>query len=178
MDTVVEIEEGEKLVLTANGRRLPYDYLVLATGAEHSYFGKGHWEAFAPGLKNLDDATELRHRILIAFERADGARSRQAGGLPALCDRGGGTDRRGAGRRHRRPAHSIAHDFRHVSTRCAQIALVEAGPRVLSQFSDPLSERAKRDLEGMGVDVRLNTRVEDMGRGYAILNGNRSKRRP
>ncbi|MGH8658546.1 MAG: NAD(P)/FAD-dependent oxidoreductase [Gammaproteobacteria bacterium] len=174
MDTVAKIEEREKQVLTENGRRLPYDYLILATGAEHSYFGKDHWEAYAPGLKNLDDATELRQRILIAFERAEMEHdpAKRAAYLRFVIVGGGPTGVEMAGA-IAELAHSIAHDFRHVSTHCAQILLVEAGPRVLPQFSEALSERAKRDLQAMGVDVRVNTRVEDVGRGLAILNGSR-----
>jgi NADH:ubiquinone reductase (H+-translocating) len=173
LDTVVGIDKERRLVHTESGRSFPYDYLILATGAQHSYFGNDQWAEFAPGLKTIDDATELRRRILIAFERAemetDDQESHDAF-LAFVIVGGGPTGVEMAGA-IAELAHSIAYDFRHISTRCAKILLVEAGDRILPQFDPMLSKRAKRDLESLGVKVLVNTRVEEVGQGYAVLNG-------
>ncbi len=173
LDTVVGIDKERRLVHTESGRSFPYDYLILATGAQHSYFGNDQWAEFAPGLKTIDDAMELRRRILIAFERAemetDDQESHDAF-LAFVIVGGGPTGVEMAGA-IAELAHSIAYDFRHISTRCAKILLVEAGDRILPQFDPMLSKRAKRDLESLGVEVLVNTRVEEVGQGYAVLNG-------
>lgn len=171
MDTVIEIDEDAGLVNTQSGRHLPYDYLVLATGARHSYFGNDHWEEDAPGLKSLDDAMKLRHRILVAFEKAEmeSDPGRKHAYLTFVIVGGGPTGVEMAGA-IAELGHSIAHDFRNVSTRCAHVILVEAGDRVLPQFSPDLSQRARKDLEDMGVDVRTGVRVENVGRGFVVMN--------
>jgi NADH:quinone reductase (non-electrogenic) len=152
LDTVVGIDKERRLVHTESGRSFPYDYLILATGAQHSYFGNDQWAEFAPGLKTIDDAMELRRRILIAFERAemetDDQESHDAF-LAFVIVGGGPTGVEMAGA-IAELAHSIAYDFRHISTRCAKILLVEAGDRILPQFDPMLSKRAKRDLESLG----------------------------
>ena len=171
MDTVVEIDESAGLVLTQSGRHLPYDYLVLATGARHSYFGNDHWAEDAPGLKSLDDAMKLRHRILVAFEKAEmeSDPERKHAYLTFVIVGAGPTGVEMAGA-IAELGHSITHDFRNVSTRCAHVILVEAGDRVLPQFAPALSARAQRDLEEMGVDVRTGVRVEQVGRGWVVMN--------
>jgi len=175
MDTVVDVDKTQRRVRTQSGRDFAYDYLILATGARHSYFGNDQWAAHAPGLKTLDDAMEVRQRILIAFERAEMEtidRERRRAHLTFVIVGAGPTGVEMAGA-IAELAHSIAHDFRNVSTRCAHVILVEAGDRVLPQFPPSLSQRAQRDLKRMDVDVRVKTRVEQIEPGHVVLNGAR-----
>lgn len=173
MDTVVNVDKTRKHVCTERGRDFAYDYLILATGAQHNYFGNDQWAAYAPGLKTLDDAMELRQRILMAFERAEmetADHERRRAYLTFVIVGAGPTGVEMAGA-IAELAHSITHDFRNISTHCAHVILVQAGERVLPQFRPALSQRAKRDLERMDVEVRVNTRVEQIGQGYVVLNG-------
>lgn len=156
------VDEARK-ELIADGRRVPYDYLVLATGARHAYFGHDDWAAFAPGLKTLDDATYLRRRILLAFERAENepdADERQR--LMTFVVVGGGpTGVEMAGAIAELAKRALASDFHSIDPRCARIILVEAASRVLTPFDERLSEAAKRSLEQLGVEVRLGAAVTD-----------------
>ncbi len=145
----------------ADGRRIPFDTLVLATGAEHAYFGHDEWEPFAPGLKTIDDATYLRRRILLAFEHAetepDPAERQRL--LNFVVVGGGPTGVEMAGAIAELAKRALASDFRTIDPRSARIILVEAGPRLLTPFDPDLSENAKRSLEQLGVEVRLNAAV-------------------
>ena len=156
------VDLARKEVIT-DGRRIPYDYLVLATGARHAYFGHDDWAAFAPGLKTIDDATYLRRRILLAFERAeneDDAEERRR--LMTFVVIGGGpTGVEMAGAIAELAKRALAADFRSIDPRCARIILVEAAPRVLTPFTEELSETARRSLEQLGVEVRLGEAVTD-----------------
>jgi NADH:ubiquinone reductase (H+-translocating) len=132
---------------------LPYDYLVLATGATHSYFGHDDWAPFAPGLKHIADATEIRRRFLLAFERAevvedDAERARL---LTFIIIGGGATGVERAGAIAEVARQTLQHDFRRIDPRTSPIVLIEAGPRLLPAFPETLSNYAKRSLEGMGV---------------------------
>ena len=145
----------------ADGRKIPFDTLVLATGAEHAYFGHDEWEPFAPGLKTIDDATYLRRRILLAFEHAEtepDAAERQRL-LNFVVVGGGPTGVEMAGAIAELAKVALASDFRTIDPRSARIILVEAGPRLLTPFDPGLSENAKRSLEQLGVEVRLNAAV-------------------
>ena len=147
--------------IIADGRRIPYDTLVLATGAEHAYFGHDEWAPFAPGLKTIDDATYLRRRILLAFEHAETEpdpieRQRL---LNFVVVGGGPTGVEMAGAIAELAKRALASDFRTIDPRSARIILVEAGPRLLTPFDPKLSESAKRSLEQLGVEVRLNAAV-------------------
>ena len=147
--------------ILAEGRRIPYDTLVLATGAEHAYFGHDEWEPFAPGLKTIDDATYLRRRILLAFEHAEtepDAAERQRL-LNFVVVGGGPTGVEMAGAIAELAKRALASDFRTIDPRSARIILVEAGPRLLTPFDPRLSENAKHSLEHLGVEVRLNAAV-------------------
>jgi NADH dehydrogenase len=150
-------------VVIADGRRLPYDYLIIASGAQHAYFGHDHWAAFAPGLKTIDDATYLRRRILLAFERAenepDADERRRL--MTFVVVGGGPTGVEMAGAIAELAKRALAADFHAIDPRCASIILVEAAPRVLTPFDGRLSRAARRSLEQLGVEVRLDARVTD-----------------
>ena len=158
---VVGVDVAARAVAITGGRRVSYDYLVLATGARHAYFGHDDWEAFAPGLKRIEDATEIRRRILIAFERAENetdANERQC--LMSLLIVGGGpTGVELAGAIAELTRRALAKDFRNIDPRGTRILLVEAGPRLLPSFPQDLSDDALRRLERLGVEVRLGAPV-------------------
>ena len=148
--------------LLAEGRRIPYDHLVIATGAEHAYFGHD-WSSYAPGLKTIDDATYLRRRILLAFERAEtepNADERRRL-LNFVVVGGGPTGVEMAGAIAELAKRALTADFRSIDPRCARIILIEAGPRLLAPFDPALSEAARRSLEQLGVEVRLGASVTD-----------------
>lgn len=174
MDTITGIDKQARTVQTRSGRAIHYDYLVIATGARHSYFNNDHWAEVAPGLKSLDDAMKLRHRILLAFEQAEMEKDadRRHAFLTYVIVGAGPTGVEMAGA-IAELGHSIAHDFRNVSTRCAHVMLVEAGDRVLPQFAPALSAKAKRNLESLGVEVLTGVRVEQIERGWVTLNQKR-----
>ena len=147
----------------ADGRRVHYDKLVIATGARHAYFGHDDWAEFAPGLKTIDDATYLRRRILLAFEKAetedDAAERRRL--LTFVIVGGGPTGVEMAGAIAELANRALAADFRSIDSRCAKIILVEAASRVLTPFDAKLSEAARRSLAGLGVEVRLDSAVSE-----------------
>jgi NADH:ubiquinone reductase (H+-translocating) len=141
-----------------------YDYLVLAAGASHSYFGRDDFARFAPGLKSIEDAIEIRKRILLAFEGAeyeDDESSRSAALTFAIVG-GGPTGVELAGAIKEIAAKSMPADFRHIDTTTTRVILIQSGDRLLNTFDPALSARAKRDLEAMGVEVRLNARVTNL----------------
>jgi NADH dehydrogenase len=140
---------------------LPYDYLLLATGSTHSYFGHDDWAPFAPGLKHIADATEIRRRFLLAFERAEvvedeAARARL---LTFVIVGGGATGVEMAGAVAEVARRTLQHDFRRIDPRKSRIILIEAGPRLLPTFPEALSDYARRSLQSMGVEVELNRKV-------------------
>jgi NADH dehydrogenase len=145
----------------AEGRRIPFDTLILATGAQHAYFGHDDWAAHAPGLKTIDDATYIRRRILLGFEKAEtepDAEERKRL-LTFVIVGGGPTGVEMAGAIAELANRALAADFRAIDPRSAQIILVEAAPRLLTPFDSSLSEEAKTSLEQLGVDVRLGAPV-------------------
>jgi len=145
----------------AEGRRIPFDYLILATGAQHAYFGHDEWAAFAPGLKTIDDATYIRRRILLAFEKAETEPdpAERARLLNFVIVGGGPTGVEMAGAIAELANRALAKDFRSIDPRSARIVLVEAALRVLTPFDPSLSDAAKRSLEQLGVEVRLGSAV-------------------
>jgi NADH dehydrogenase len=157
---VTAIDTAQSRVLLADGE-VPYDILILATGASHAYFGHDDWIPHAPGLKSIKDALEIRQRLLVAFEVAeretDEARRRAA--LTFVIVGGGATGTELAGTVAEVARHTIAKDFRHIDTASAQVILVEAGPHVLSTYPEDLSISAQKQLEHLGVTVRMNTPV-------------------
>ena len=170
MAEVTRIDVDKKQVVLEDGI-VPYDYLVLATGATHAYFGHDDWAEVAPGLKTIDDATELRRRFLHAFEEAEReadpvARLRQ---LTFVIIGGGATGVELAGAMAEIARKSIPKDFRAIDTASARIILLEGGPRVLPAYPEVLSAKAQRHLEKLGVEVRTNALVTNVeGKGVNI----------
>ncbi len=154
---------------------LGYDFLILATGSRDSYFGHDDWSGWAPGLKTLEDALEVRRRILLAFERAerehDGAR-RQAL-LTFVLVGGGPTGSELAGAIAEISRRVMVSDFRQIDPRDARVVLVEAGPRILPAFPEKLSRKATAELERLGVEVRVATTVTGVGPGFVQLGDER-----
>ena len=140
---------------------LAYDYLVLATGSTHSYFGHDDWAPFAPGLKHIADATEIRRRFLSAFERAEvvADKAEQTRLLTFVIVGGGATGVEMAGAIAEVARQTLQHDFRRIDPRTSRIVLIEAGPRLLPTFPEALSDYARRSLQAMGVEVELNRKV-------------------
>jgi NADH:ubiquinone reductase (H+-translocating) len=149
-------------------RRVPYDYLIVATGARHNYFGHDEWEAVAPGLKKIEDATDIRRRILLAFEEAENAAHAEER-VPMLTFAvvgGGPTGVELAGQIAELAKQALVADFRRIQPHDARVLLIEAGPRLLPAFPERLSAVAKRALERLGVEVRLGapvTACDDQG---------------
>jgi NADH dehydrogenase len=161
----------ERQTVFAEGHEIPFNYLILACGARHSYFGHPEWEEFAPGLKTLEQATEMRRRMLIAFERAENEldRDAQQAYLTFVIVGGGPTGVELAGAIADISRTAMRGDFRRIDPTKSHIVLVEAAPRVLTTFSEEVSERARRDLVELGVEVRTNAKVEAIdGEGVAI----------
>jgi NADH dehydrogenase len=158
--------DPERRVVTFDGdRELAYDFLILAPGARHSYFGHDEWEPYAPGLKSIEDAQEIRRRFLMAFELAEKEEDpeTQREYQTFVVVGGGPTGVELAGLISSIAREAIHRDFRHIDTRRTRCILLEGGPRVLPTFPESISEQARRDLEELGVDVRtgaLVTRVE------------------
>jgi NADH dehydrogenase len=152
---------------------IDYDYLILATGARHSYFGHDEWEKLAPGLKSLEDAIELRRRILLAFEYAekitDEAARRAA--LNFVIIGGGPTGVEMAGAIAEISRHTLAKDFRHIDPSEARVILIEGGPRLLAAYPEDLSDSARKQLEHLGVEVRTDARATNLTEEGVQVNG-------
>jgi NADH:ubiquinone reductase (H+-translocating) len=154
---------------------LTYDHLVLATGATHSYFGHDDWAPFAPGLKHIADATEIRRRFLLAFERAEVVEdeAERARPLTFVIVGGGATGVEMAGAIAEVARRTLRHDFRRIDPRTSRIFLIEAGPRLLPTFPETLSNYATRSLQSMGVEVELNRKVIGCDAQGVALDGGR-----
>jgi NADH dehydrogenase len=165
---VVDLQQRH--ILLTDGVQISYDYLILATGARHSYFGHEEWEPYAPGLKNIEDALEIRRRVLLAFEAAErepDLTKRQAL-LTFVVIGGGPTGVEMAGAMAEVARQTIAHDFRRIDSTLTRVLLVEAAPRILSIFSEDLAARAVQDLTHLGVEVRTNTPVTAIEREAVV----------
>jgi NADH dehydrogenase len=162
---VDRVDTSHRTVHLKDGTELPYDYLIVAAGATHAYFGHDDWQVYAPGLKSLEDALEIRRRVLLAFERAeretDPARRQVL--LTFVVVGAGPTGVELAGALAEIARQSLARNFRHFDPGSARVILLEAGPYVLATFPEPLREAARHDLERLGVDVRTSMPVTRVG---------------
>jgi len=172
---VVGVDPQKRTVRLEDGGQVPYDTLVLATGARHAYFGHDEWEAAAPGLKSLEDATKLRRRILLAFERAEretDPEQRQAL-LTFVIIGGGPTGVEMAGTIAELAHVTLKHDYRNIDPAKARILLIEAGPRLLPAFPEDLSAYALKALRSLGVEVVLDEAVSACDADGVVYGGKR-----
>ena len=178
MARVTGIDVAAREVETEHGE-VPYDMLIVATGARHAYFGRDDWEEVAPGLKKIEDATDIRRKILIAFERAE--TSRDPGERRRLLNfviiGGGPTGVELAGAIAELGRKALASDFRNIDPRETRVVLIEAGPRLLVTFPEHLSAKAKSALERLGVEVRVGERVTGCDDGGIEVGGVRIEAR-
>jgi len=175
METVAGIDTAAREVRLERGDALRYDHLLLASGATHAYFGHDEWAAHAPGLKTLDDALHIRRRILSAFERAEAETDPAAKrALLTFAIVGGGpTGVELAGTLAEIARHTLKREFRNIEPRDARVLLLEAGPRVLSTFPGSLSDKARDQLEKLGVEVRTGTPVNAIDADGVLLGDER-----
>jgi len=165
--SATSIDKERRSLQLSNGNEVPYDYLILAAGSRHAYFGHEEWARCAPGLKTLEDALEVRNRFLSAFEVAETTEdaAERAERLTIVIVGGGPTGVELAGIMVSIARKALRKDFRRIDPATARIILLEAGPRLVPAFKPHLSEQALRDLRSLGVDVRLNTPVTDITSG-------------
>ena len=173
MAAVTGIDAAAKRIALDDGGSLDFDFLLLASGATHAYFGNDHWARHAPGLKTLDDALDLRRKLLLAFERAEAATdpAEREAWLSFAIVGGGPTGVELAGTLAEIARHTLQDEFRNIDPAQAKVRLLEAGPRALASFPEDLSAKAKRQLEKLGVEVALGTPVQDINAdGYMLAN--------
>ena len=172
MSEVTGFDLDRRSVLTADGE-IPYDYLIVAAGARHSYFGHDDWEILAPGLKTIEDALEIRRRVLLAFELAEKrvASGETATPLNFVVVGGGPTGVELAGTLAEISRHALAHEFRSIDPAHTHILLIEGGPRVLPTYAEDLSRSAEDQLKNLGVEVRTSTTVTKVEPGAVDIGG-------
>ncbi|AYD00962.1 NAD(P)/FAD-dependent oxidoreductase [Neorhizobium sp. NCHU2750] len=174
LDEVLDVDTEARLVKLSSGHTVPYDTLILATGARHAYFGRDEWESAAPGLKTLEDATTLRRRILLAFEHAEmaeiiGETEDLDSHLTFAIIGAGPTGVEMAGMIAELAHKVLPKEFRHIDTTRTRVLLIEAGPRVLPAFTEDLSAYARQALEKLGVEVRTGVPVTAItGEGVTV----------
>lgn len=173
MDEAIEIDLKNRRVTFGSCAQMDYDYLMVATGATHSYFGNDHWAPYAPGLKTVEDAIEIRRRVLLAFELAE-RQMLETGSHPPLnfvVVGGGPTGVELAGSISDIAKHYMRHDFRHIDPSQARVLLIEGGPRLLPSYPEDLSRMAADQLKELGVEVYTNKSVSDVQAGYVVVGG-------
>lgn len=175
MAEAVGVDTAAQMVRLKDADPLRYDFLIIATGAAHSYFGHDEWEGFAPGLKRIEDATRIRRRILIAFEQAELTHdeAERARLLTFVIVGGGATGVEMAGAIAEIARQTLAKDFRRIDPRNSRIILLEAGPRILPALPGRLADYAARALKKLGVDVRTATKVTNCDRRGVTLESGR-----
>jgi NADH dehydrogenase len=170
---VSQIHPSDRHVTLADGSIVGYDYLIVATGSRHSYFGRDDWEVYAPGLKSLEDAEEIRRRVLTSFERAERETDpvKRHSHLTFVVVGGGPTGVEVAGALAEIRRYALRREFRHIDPREATVMLLEGGDRLLTNYPQELSDRAKSDLRRLGVEVRVQTLVTDIRAGCVVAGG-------
>src|SRR6476469_6182039 len=174
LEEVEDFDLDRRIVKTSE-QELPYDYLVLAAGASHAYFGHDDWEPYAPGLKTIEDALEIRRRVLLAFELAErqAVAGETATPINFVVVGGGPTGVELAGTLAEISRHALAHEFRSIDPARTHIVLLEGGPRVLPAYADDLSRSAEEQLKQLGVEVRTSTMVTQVEPGAVCLGNTR-----
>lgn len=171
MDEVIDINAAEQRVKLKAGPQIEYDYLILATGSTHSYFGRNEWATLAPGLKTVEDATEIRRRVLLAFELAE-RQMLERGTHPALnfvIIGGGPTGVELAGAISDIAKLYMSKDFRHIDPSAAQVLILEGSPDILAAYPKDLQGMALKQLNALGVSVRTGAHVTDVQPGYVMV---------
>ena len=175
MDEAVSFDTQRRRVFMKSGAEMGYDYLVVATGSTHSYFGHDAWAQNAPGLKTVEDATEIRRRVLLAFELAE-RQMLETGSHPPLnfvVIGGGPTGVELAGSISDISKLYMRHDFRHIDPTKARVLILEGGPRILAAYPEDLSRKAVEQLNDLGVEVHTGTQVTDVQPGYVMIGDRR-----
>lgn len=175
MDEVVGIDVATKSLHLHSSANMQYDYLILASGSTHSYFGHDQWEVLAPGLKTVEDAIEIRRRVLLSFELAE-RQALEHGSHPPLnfvVVGGGPTGVELAGAISDISRLYMKEDFRHIDPAKAHVIVMEGAPRILATYPEDLSLKATEELEHLGVEVKNNANVTDIQPGYVVANGER-----
>lgn len=175
MDEAVGFDLSEQRVNLKSGAVLEYDYLIVATGSTHSYFGHEDWAKLAPGLKTIEDATEIRRRVLLAFELAE-REMLETGSHPPLnfvIIGGGPTGVELSGAISDIAKLYMTKDFRHIDPRKAQVLILEGSPNILGAYPKDLQASARKQLEALGVKVRTGAHVTDVQPGYVMVDGER-----
>jgi NADH:ubiquinone reductase (H+-translocating) len=173
LDEVDGVDKAAKHVELASGRTVAYDWLILATGARHSYFGRDDWAEHAPGIKTIEDATAVRRKVLLALERAETETdpARRKALLTFVIIGGGPTGLEMAGAIAELAHRSTTRDFRSITPQCSRVVLLDGGPRLLPAFPEDLSAAAKRAIEHLGVEVRLDARVTNVAHDHVEIGG-------
>jgi NADH dehydrogenase FAD-containing subunit/uncharacterized membrane protein YphA (DoxX/SURF4 family) len=175
LSEVIDVDTVAQQVILSDSTRIAYDYLVLATGARHSYFGRDEWELYAPGLKRIDDATAIRRRLLLAFEQAENcADLEERQHLLTFAIVGGGpTGVELAGAIAELARHGLAGEFRNIDPAKARVLLIQSAPRLLPAFSERSSAFSEQSLRALGVEVLTNSRVEQVDADGVVVSGKR-----
>jgi NADH dehydrogenase FAD-containing subunit len=175
LDELVGVDPMRRIVRTAAGREVFYDYLVLATGSVYNYFGHDDWASLAPAPKTLDDALAIRRRVLLAFERAEAAQDEAERGalLTFVIVGAGATGVEMAGALAELAKATLNRDFTHIDPSAARIMLVEAGPRVLASFPEALGNYAQQALQALGVEIATATKIEKIDADGVVAGGRR-----
>lgn len=171
LDGVAAVMPAEQMIRLESGRMVEYDWLVLATGARHSYFGRDDWARHAPGIKTIEDATDVRRRVLLALERAEVETDKRARDalLTFVVIGGGPTGVEMAGAIAELARKSVSRDFRSITPHCSRVVLIEGGPALLPSFPERLQRETYRSLKQLGVEIRLGMPVTDVGARHVCV---------